>query len=80
MKRAVSLAAAWRLGLLFETVYRVLRVTREPPMTRFLAAQLGTNHYFDITKARRDFGYDPTVSPSVGMQRLGESLQAPRAQ
>lgn len=79
VKRAVSLAAAWRLGLLFETAYRVLRVTREPPMTRFLAAQLGTNHYFDITKARRDFGYEPTVSPSVGMQRLGESLQAPRA-
>ena len=39
--------------------YRVLRLRGEPPMTRFLAAQLGTSHYFDITAARRDFGYSP---------------------
>ena len=27
-------------------------------MTRFLAAELATSHYFDITRARADFGYD----------------------
>ena len=35
----------------------VLRLRGEPRMTRFLAAQLGTSHYFDIRRARRDFGY-----------------------
>jgi nucleoside-diphosphate-sugar epimerase len=75
VKRAVSLAAARRLGRLFETLYGAFGVSREPPMTRFLAAQLGTSHYFDITKARRDFGYEPVVSQAVGMQRLGESLR-----
>ncbi|MEX0678113.1 MAG: NAD-dependent epimerase/dehydratase family protein [Pirellulales bacterium] len=77
VRRAVSLATAWRLGALFETVYRLLRAGGEPPMTRFLAAQLGTSHYFDISKARRDFGYQPLVSKAEGMRRLGEALQTP---
>ncbi len=40
-------------------------------MTRFLAAQLGTSHYFDIGRARRDFGYEPQVSTAEGMQPVG---------
>jgi nucleoside-diphosphate-sugar epimerase len=43
-------------------------------MTRFLAAQLGTSHYFDISAARRDFGYEPRISMAEGMQRLGAAL------
>ena len=77
VKQAISLATAWRLGALFEAVYRVLRAAGEPPMTRFLAAQLGASHYFDISKARRDFGYQPCVSKAEGMRRLGEALRAP---
>ena len=44
-------------------------------MTRFLAAQLSTSHWFDIGAARRDFGYEPRVSTAEGMQRLGEWLR-----
>ncbi len=43
-------------------------------MTRFLAAQLSTSHYFAIDRARRDFGYRPTVSTAEGMRRLGRWL------
>jgi nucleoside-diphosphate-sugar epimerase len=43
-------------------------------MTRFLAAQLATSHYFDISAARRDFGYQPRVATSKGMQLLAEAL------
>jgi nucleoside-diphosphate-sugar epimerase len=43
----------------------------EPIMTRFLAAQLATDHYFDLSAARRDLGYEPTVSTDEGMRRLG---------
>ncbi len=34
-----------------------------PLMTRFLAAQLATSHYFNIDRARRDFGYQPPSRP-----------------
>ncbi len=70
LQKKISLKAAWRLGSAMESVYRVLRIPGEPPMTRFLAAQLGTSHYFDIGRARGDFGYDPPVSTLEGMQRL----------
>ncbi|MBN2474469.1 MAG: NAD-dependent epimerase/dehydratase family protein [Pirellulales bacterium] len=74
VRKSVSLAAAWKIGAVFEAVYRLLRRKSEPPMTRFLAAQLATSHYFDITRAREDFGYEPAVSTAEGMRRLGEAL------
>jgi nucleoside-diphosphate-sugar epimerase len=43
-------------------------------MTRFLAAQLATDHYFDITAARRNLRYEPEVSTAEGMRRLGTWL------
>lgn len=76
--RSVSLAVAWKVGALLETVHTALRLRREPRMTRFLAAQLGTSHYFDIRRARHDFGYHPHVSTAEGMQRLGAALHEKR--
>jgi 2-alkyl-3-oxoalkanoate reductase len=75
VRKSISLKSAWRLGAACETVYRVLRLKGEPPMMRFLAAQLATSHWFDISAARRDLGYQPRVSTAEGMQRLGKWLQ-----
>lgn len=74
VQKSISLRAAWNLGAGLEGVYRLLRLSGEPPMTRFLAAQLATSHWFDISAARRDFGYEPRISTADGMRRLGESL------
>ncbi len=68
--RSISYAAAYRVGALLETVYRVARLTGEPRMTRFLAAQLAQSHYFNMTAARRDFGYAPRIPTSEGILRL----------
>ena len=73
-EKSISLSAAWRVGAILETTYKLLRLRSEPPMTRFLAAQLATSHYFDITRAREDFGYRPTISTAEGMRRLGTEL------
>lgn len=74
IKKTISLRAAWRVGAVFEFVYRLLGRKTDPPMTRFLAAQLATSHYFDITRAREDFGYRASVSTAEGMRRLGVEL------
>ena len=71
-ERSVSFEMATLLGTLLEGIYGLLRVKTEPPMTRFLAAQLATSHYFNISRARRDFGYNPVVSLEEGMDRLVE--------
>jgi nucleoside-diphosphate-sugar epimerase len=44
-------------------------------MTRFLARELSTAHWFDISAARRDFGYDPAVSIDEGLRRLREAMR-----
>ena len=44
-------------------------------MTRFVASQLSTSHWYDISAARRDLGYDPKVSVEEGLRRLGERLR-----
>jgi len=62
--------AAWTLGAAYEVAYWVLQRRGEPPLSRFLAAELAASHYFDIGRARRDFGYEPKVSMAEGMRRL----------
>jgi len=69
IRKSISTRAAWRVGALIELGYRTLRLSREPPMTRFLAAQLGRSHYFDISRAQADFGYQPVISTAEGMRR-----------
>lgn len=78
VRKTISANAAWRLGGVCEAVWRLLGLRSEPPLTRFLASQLSTSHWFDIAAARRDFGYEPRVSTAEGMQRLGEWLRGPR--
>jgi nucleoside-diphosphate-sugar epimerase len=74
VRKSVSFRSAWQLGRVCEAIYGTLRLSGEPPMTRFLAAQLAKSHWYDISAARRAFGYQPAVSTSEGMQRLGEWL------
>lgn len=73
--RKISYARAYRIGGCCEAIYRVMRLRGDPPMTRFLAAQLANSHYFDISAARRDFGYDLLVSTESGERRLIECLK-----
>jgi nucleoside-diphosphate-sugar epimerase len=70
---------AWKArlaGRLFEWLYRALRLSGEPPMTRFVAVQMSTSHWYDISAARRDLGYEPKVTVEEGLRRLGERLRA----
>jgi nucleoside-diphosphate-sugar epimerase len=59
---------------LFEGVYKLFGVNAEPPMTRFVAEQLSTSHWYDISAAKRDFGYVPRVSIEEGLRRMKQTL------
>ena len=74
IRRSISYGAAWAVGSAMETAYGLARIQREPRMTRFLAAQLATDHYFDISAAERDFGYRAQISTEEGMRRLGATF------
>ncbi len=66
-------------GWYLETVYRVFRFAGEPAMTRFLAGQLSTSHWYDISAAKRDLGYSPRVSIEDGLKRLASSFAKPKS-
>ena len=70
VRRRISYGTAWAVGGMLETVYRLIGRQDEPRMTRFLAAQLATSHYFDVSAAKEDFDYVPQISTATGMQRL----------
>lgn len=74
-RRHISYPTAYRVGALFELAYTVMRRSDEPRMTRFLAGQLALSHYFDLSAARRDFGYAPVVSIEEGMRRMAGILR-----
>jgi nucleoside-diphosphate-sugar epimerase len=76
VKRRISARGAYVAGGMLEGVWSILGRTDEPRMTRFLAAQLATSHYFDISRARRELGYQPRISMAAGMERLGEWLKS----
>jgi len=68
--RRLSFAQAYAVGAVLEGGYHLLGLRAEPMMTRFLAEQLAKSHWFSIASARRDLGYEPTVSTEEGMRRL----------
>lgn len=73
--RRLSLRAASALGRACEIAWSLLPVGADPPMTRFIAAELAKDHWFDISAARRDMAYVPRISMAEGTQELVASLR-----
>lgn len=74
VRRTVSRPAARAIGTVLEAAYALFHIRGEPPMTRFLADELATAHWFDIGAAKKDLGYTPAVSTEEGLRRLQEWL------
>lgn len=75
VSRSVSHKTAWRIGAVLEFVYKTFHISGEPPMTRFVADELATAHWFDISAAKKDLGYVPKISSQEGLRRLEEWLK-----
>ncbi|WP_426517983.1 NAD-dependent epimerase/dehydratase family protein [Diaminobutyricibacter sp. McL0618] len=81
-------APSWRVpaslartaGGVVEAAWRIRPGRDEPPMTRFLAEQLSTAHWFDQRRIRADLEWSPTVTIDEGLALLAAwSAESERA-
>lgn len=63
------------VGAAIEQLWLVRPGADEPPMTRFLAEQLSTSHWFDQRETRQALRWAPEVSLDEGFTRLQAALR-----
>jgi nucleoside-diphosphate-sugar epimerase len=63
-------AAAFGAGAVLDAAWAVSRRRTTPPITRFLAQQLGTAHWFDQRRTREALGWAPRIDLDEGFDRL----------
>lgn len=68
-KRNISLSTARTIGTVMELAYRILPLQGEPRMTKFLASELAMSHYYDISRAKKDFGYQPQYTMDSALEK-----------
>ena len=73
--KKISLPAATAIGAMCELTWKLFSFAGEPPMTRFIAAELAKDHWFDLSAARRDLGYSPRISMAAGTTELVARLK-----
>ncbi|MDQ0261154.1 NAD(P)-dependent oxidoreductase [Sinomonas atrocyanea] len=69
---AVPGAVARAAGAVVERLWTWAGRKEEPPMTRFLAEQLSTAHWYDQRETRELLDWTPSVSLDEGLARLAE--------
>lgn len=74
IQKTLPAGLVYGVGALLEAVYTLLRKTDEPPMTRFVAKELATAHWFNISAAKTDLGYQPQRTVQQGLKELGQWL------
>jgi 2-alkyl-3-oxoalkanoate reductase len=67
--RRVPPSLLFAAGCLAEAAFFALGIyDREPPITRFVARQMASAHWFDISAARRDLGFTPRTTFEQALQ------------
>ncbi len=69
-RRRVPVPVAWGAGAVVEGVWAATRRRDTPPLTRFLAEQLSTAHWFDQRRTRSVLRWTPRVGLEEGFTRL----------
>ena len=75
VQSSLSFSSAFRIGAVCEFVYQALRLSVEPPMTRFVASQLGGSHSYSIAAAQRDLGYQQLFTIEQGLEKTAPDLR-----
>jgi nucleoside-diphosphate-sugar epimerase len=69
LTKSVPYPVAVAVGSALEAAWRAFDLGGEPPMTRFVAAQLGTSHHYSMNNARAHLGYEPIVDPATALAK-----------
>ncbi|GAA3214997.1 NAD-dependent epimerase/dehydratase family protein [Microbacterium terregens] len=69
-RRSIPAGLGRAAGSVIERLWALSPSTDEPPMTRFLAEQLSTAHWFDQRETRRALAWSPRVTIDEGLRRL----------
>ena len=77
--KKIPLGLTFALGGLLEAFWRINGRDGEPPMTRFVAKEMATDHYFNISAARRDLGFHPLMTMAEGTADLVAHYKAGNA-
>jgi len=75
VSRTVPAWLAYAVGAILEFSYSAAKIKSEPIMTRFVAKQLSTAHWFDLSAAKKDLGYQPKISLDKGFELLARSFE-----
>lgn len=75
VRKSISARGAYVLGGVLESLWTLLRLSGEPPMTRFVALQLSGSHSYSIEAARRDFNFTPQTTMAEALSRLQPELR-----
>lgn len=67
VKKRITRWVATVVAGVAEAIARLDPKGREPFLSKFLASEMATSHYFDISAARRELGYSPRFSIAQGM-------------
>ncbi len=76
VKKRLPKKAAYALAAVCEGAWSALRLSSEPPLTKFLVNTLTTAHWFDISAAKRELGWKPRVKIEDGMARVAHWIKA----
>ncbi len=72
----VPFPVAWTAGAVVDQAWSWRGRETDPPITRFLAEQLATAHWFDQRRTREALGWTPRITLDEGFRRLAESYAA----
>lgn len=70
--RSIPVKVADIIARVMEGVSRslsALGVTTTPLLTRFLVSEMATHHYFNISRAKNDFGYSPSCTIAEAVEK-----------
>lgn len=73
-ERSVPSAIARPAAALIEGIWRALRLSSAPPLTRHAIDLMCCDCILDIAKIQTQLAYEPVISVTEGLRQLGESI------